>query len=62
VGRLASADTGGDGRDHPVTDLLQIHDVGTVEDGEVDDQTGGPVQIVQHRDGGAVQAVLVHGK
>ena len=60
VRRLAAADPGGDRRDHPVADLLQVHDVGTVQDGQVHDQTGRAVQVVQQWDRCAMQPVLVN--
>ena len=60
--RLASADAGRDRRDHPVTDLLQVHHVRAVQDREVNDQSGRAVQIVQQGSRGAVQPILVYGK
>ena len=59
---LAAADPGRNRGDHPVADLLQVHHVGTVEHGEVHHQTGRAMQFVEQRGGGAVQAILVHGK
>ena len=60
--RLTAADPGRDRGDHPVADLLEVDDVGSVENREVDDQPGGAVQIAQQRSGGPHQAVLVHGQ
>jgi hypothetical protein len=58
--RLASADAGGYRGGHPVADLLQVHDVGAVEDCQVHDQPGGAMQIVEEWDRRAVKPVLVH--
>src|SRR5205807_6722088 len=62
VRRLASAYTGGDRRGHTVADLLQVHDVGAVQDSQVHDQPGGAVKIVQQWHRGAMKPVLVYGK
>jgi len=42
----ASADPGGDRGDHPVADLLEVDDVGSVEHGEVHHKAGRAMQFV----------------
>ncbi|CPZ21207.1 Uncharacterised protein [Mycobacteroides abscessus] len=58
--RLAAADAGGDVSTDPGADLLQIDDVGAVQDGQMHDEPGGAMQLVQHRQRRGVQPVLVH--
>ena len=50
------------GRDRPVTDLLEVDDVGSVQDGEVHGKPGDAVQFTQQRGGAPHQPVLMHGQ
>ena len=59
---LPTADPGRDRVDHPVADLVEIDDVGSVQYREVHDQSGGAVQFAQQWAGRTHQAVLMHGQ
>ena len=59
---LAPAHPGGDRLGHPVADLVEVDDVGAVQNREVHDEAGGAVQFAQQRPGRTHQAVLVNGQ
>ncbi|BCI80533.1 hypothetical protein MTY66_21580 [Mycolicibacterium sp. TY66] len=46
----------------PVTDDPQMHDIETIEDGQVHGVTGGLMQVPEKRHGCAVQPILMYRK
>ena len=59
---LTSANPGGDCADRPITDLLEVDDIGSVQNREMHDEPGGAMQFAQQRTGRPNEAVLVYGK
>lgn len=46
----------------PVTDRTQMHDIESIEDGQVHDVTGGLMQVPEERHGCAMQPILMYRK